>query len=687
MKGIEPPVAEQRDKVLSIHGDERQDEYYWIRDDSRQNPDVLNLLAAENAYTKAIMAHTENFQQTLFDEMSKRLPSVDRTVPVRNGNYVYYRDYQRGGEHPVYFRAPVDDLASSLVLLDVNKLSEGYDYYQIGNWNVSPSESLLAYAEDTVSRREYTLKIKDLKTGQLLADKFTRVAAGIAWSADSRTLFYVEKHPQTLLPFQVYRHVLGTPRSKDVLVYEESDPAFVTSVYETKSKQYVVISLESTESSEIRLIRSDDTRAEPTVFLSREDKHEYRIRHVDGMFYILTNWQAKNFRLMTVPDKFIGDKAYWKEIIPHRSNTLLQDAEIFSNYLVVNERINGLVRLRVILLHEDAGSDRLIDFPDPTYSVSLHSNPEISTDKLRYVYTSLTTPETVFEYDMKTGESTVLKRETVHGGFDAKRYTSKRVMFTARDGEQVPVSLVYKTSLFSKGTNPIYLYAYGSYGFSSEPSFLSKRLSLLDRGFVYAMIHVRGGDELGQQWYEDGKLLKKRNTFNDFIDGSKFLVAQGYADADNVFASGGSAGGLVMGVIANEAPHLFKGIIARVPFVDVITTMLDESIPLTSGEFSEWDNPKNREYYDYMLSYSPYDQVKKQHYPNILVTTGLYDSQVQYFEPVKWVSRLRRLKQDDNLLLIDINMHTGHGGASGRYDRHRLDALEYAFLLDLAGKS
>ena len=683
MSDLVPPVAQQHEKILSIHGQDRMDEYYWIRDDTRKDPDVLKLLAAENAYTKAVMAHSEQLQDDLFNEISNRLAADDRTVPVLTGNYLYFREYHEGGEYPVYVRARADSPDDEEVMLDANRLSEGHEFYQIGNWSVSPGEGLLAYAEDTLSRRKYTIRFKDLGTGDRLEDEIQNVASSIAWAADDRTVFYVDKDPVTLLPYRVYRHKIGVPRSEDVLVYEEMDDAFSTSVYTTRSRKYIVISLGSTDSSEIRLINADEPDSSPTVFLAREDDHEYWLRHIDGMFYIRTNWLAENFRLMKVEEDNIGDKSGWREVIPHRQDVLLQDVEIFNHHLVVVEQINGLPQLRIITL--DDGQDRIISFPDPAYTARLHSNPEVDTHLLRYVYSSLTTPESVFEFNMESGESELLKEERVLGGFDRTRYTSERRMFTARDGTSVPVSIVYRTDLFKKGKNPVYIYAYGSYGFSMNPSFLSKRLSLLDRGFVYAIVHVRGGEELGRHWYDDGKLLNKKNTFYDFIDGSKFLVEEGYADACNVFAAGASAGGLLMGVIANEAPELYKGIIADVPFVDVITTMLDESIPLTTGEFKEWGDPKIKQYYDYMLSYSPYDQVKAQNYPNMLVTTGLYDSQVQYFEPVKWVSRLRRVKQDDNLLLIDIDMDTGHGGASGRYERHRMDALEYAFILELSG--
>jgi len=495
MSDLVPPVAQQHEKILSIHGQDRMDEYYWIRDDTRKDPDVLKLLAAENAYTKAVMAHSEQLQDDLFNEISNRLAADDRTVPVLTGNYLYFREYHEGGEYPVYVRARADSPDDEEVMLDANRLSEGHEFYQIGNWSVSPGEGLLAYAEDTLSRRKYTIRFKDLGTGDRLEDEIQNVASSIAWAADDRTVFYVDKDPVTLLPYRVYRHKIGVPRSEDVLVYEEMDDAFSTSVYTTRSRKYIVISLGSTDSSEIRLINADEPDSSPTVFLAGEDDHEYWLRHIDGMFYIRTNWLAENFRLMKVEEDNIGDKSGWREVIPHRQDVLLQDVEIFNHHLVVVEQINGLPQLRIITL--DDGQDRIISFPDPAYTARLHSNPEVDTHLLRYVYSSLTTPESVFEFNMESGESELLKEERVLGGFDRTRYTSERRMFTARDGTSVPVSIVYRTDLFKKGKNPVYIYAYGSYGFSMNPSFLSKRLSLLDRGFVYAIVHVRGGRRTG----------------------------------------------------------------------------------------------------------------------------------------------------------------------------------------------
>ncbi len=684
MNHISPPSAERQEKILSIHGDQRRDEYFWIRDDTREDPRVLALLEEENTYTRRMLAHTERLQKILFEEISNRLVADDRTVPVSQGKYRYYREYREGGEYPVYLRVAKDPEGEPQVLLDANRLSTGHGYYRIGNWTVSPGENIIAWAEDTLSRREYTIRFRDLDTGTVLSDRIHKVSTSLAWASDNRTIFYVDKEPKTLRPYRVYRHVLGTPGDQDVLVHEERDGAFDTAVRLTRSKQYILVSLDSTDSSEVRLIPADEPESRPRVFLPREKNHEYRVRHANHEFYILTNWQAKNFRLMKVAEGKTDDPSLWQEVVAHRDDVLLQDFEVFDRFLVINEKKEGLARLRIIRLED--GTGELIQFHDPTYSARIHANPEVDSTRLRYAYSSLTTPDSIYEFDMETGETRLLKEEKVLGGFDRNRYVSDRVWFEARDGVRVPVSLVYRKDRFRKGGNPLYVYGYGSYGYGMSPSFQSRRLSLLDRGFVYAIIHVRGGDELGRQWYEDGKLLKKKNTFNDFIDGTRFLVAAGYGDADRVFAAGGSAGGLLMGVIANEAPDLYRGIIAHVPFVDVVTTMLDESIPLTSGEFDEWGDPRQKVYYDYMLSYSPYDQVKAQRYPAMLVTTGLYDSQVQYFEPVKWVSRLRYMKLDDNPLLIDIDMDSGHGGASGRYEQHRLDAMEYAFILDLVQK-
>ena len=681
--GITPPVARQVPETLSLHGQERQDEYYWLRDDSRSDPAVLALLAAENQYTDAVMAGSKALQDQLFSEITGRLTDDATTVPVQQGDYAYHREFRGGGEYPMYLRRKLAAAEQAQVILDVNTLAQGHEYYKVSNWSVSSGQNILAFTEDTVGRRQYTLRFKDLDTGVLLPDEIRGVSSSIAWAQDNRTLFYVKTDPQTLLPYQVYRHRLGTPSSSDQLVYEEADRSFLTTVYTTRSAEFVVLSLTSTDSSEIRLIDSQQPEHVPRMFLAREAGHRYRIRHVPGTFYVLSNWQAEDFQLFKVADSQLNNKALWQVVIQGRAAVKLLDAEVFNDYLVLSERQSGLPVLRIVPRAAEGSAGRIINFPDPTYTARLHSNPEVSATHLRYVYSSLTTPESVYDYDMHLGVSTLLQRDRVEGSFNPADYTSKRIMVKVRDNTLVPVSLVYRTDLFRLAANPLYLNAYGAYGFPSEPSFLSMRLSLLDRGFVYAIAHVRGGDELGRDWYEQGRLLHKRNTFQDFMDVTDGLVAQGYGAADKVFAMGGSAGGLLMGVIANEAPEKYLGIIAHVPFVDVVTTMADASVPLTVGEYGEWGNPQDLEYFNYMLSYSPYDQVRAQDYPNMYVTAGLYDSQVQYFEPLKWVSRLRRLKTDDRRLLLSVDMDSGHGGASARYERYQGDAREYAFVLGL----
>ncbi|MFT4719384.1 MAG: oligopeptidase B [Candidatus Azotimanducaceae bacterium] len=685
---VQAPTAEQKLKVLSTHDVARIDEFYWLRDDERKDPAVLALISAENQYTQSVMAHTTPLQNQLFTEITARFTEKDKTVPIFQGDYAYHREFQAGGEQPIYVRhklagAVLDEKTADEVMLDVNSLARGHEYYEVSNWSVSSGQNLLAFTEDTVGRRQYRLRFKDIDSGLFLADEIPGVASSIAWAQDNKTVFYVRLDPQTLLPYQVYRHVLGTDAATDQLVYEETDRSFYTAVSTTRSNAFIVINLSSTDSTEIRLIDSLQPDSAPLMFMARQANHQYRIRHVSGTFYILTNWQAINFRLMKVDEAQLNNQAAWQEVIGHRVNTLLQDTEVFNDYLVVSERREGLPVLRVIRRDNEAAPGRIIGFPDPTYTARLHSNPEVDSVKLRYVYSSLTTPESVYEYDMDLGTSVLLKRDRVEGDFTPQRYTSERIMIEARDQTQVPVSLVYRTDLFKPHENPLYLNAYGAYGFASDAEFQSIRLSLLDRGFVFAIVHVRGGDELGRNWYENGRLMNKRNTFWDFMDATDQLVDKGYGDQDQVFAMGGSAGGLLMGVLANEAPEKYLGIIAHVPFVDLVTTMLDESIPLTTGEFSEWGDPRELSYFNYMLSYSPYDQVKAQDYPNMFVTAGLHDSQVQYFEPLKWVSRLRKMKTDDNLVLLDVNMDSGHGGASGRYARYQTDALEYAFVLDL----
>lgn len=681
VREIDPPVAPVQQTILTNHGHDRVDEYYWIRDDSRKDERVLSLLEAENAYTRAVMSDVSSLQASLLNELSSRLPTADRSVPIQRGDYLYFQEFLKGRQYPIYKRRTIFE-EEETILLDANALANGKTYYDVGNFSVSPDHSLLAFAEDDVSRGVYHIRFKYIDKDEYLPDEISGVSPAMAWAADNKTIFYSRKDPDTLLPDRIFRHELG--KKADTLVFEEADDAFYTSVYASRSNRYIVIANSSAGSSEMLLVDAFHPTSSPRVFLPRESGHEYRIRHHGNYFYVLSNWRAKNFRLMRVAEDEIGTRDHWEEVVAHQEGVLLEDFEIFDDYLVLAERSQGLTRIRVI--ETASGAERFIRFGDPAYSVRIHANPSPETSVLRYSYTSLSTPFSVFEYDMSLDRSSLRKTTNVVGEFDSSDYDTERFFFEARDGTEVPVSLVYRRDKFTPGSNPAYLYGYGAYGHSTAPAFQAKRLSLLDRGFVIAIVHVRGGREMGNHWYEQGRLLRKKNTFYDFIDGTRALIDRDYVDRANIFAVGASAGGLLMGVVANEAPEMYRGVIAHVPFVDVLTTMLDESIPLTSGEYTEWGDPQVKEFYEYMLSYSPYDQVRRQAYPNMLVTTGLYDSQVQYFEPVKWVSRLRRLKEDDNLLLLDVDMDTGHAGASDRYVRYRRDALEYAFILNLAGR-
>ena len=678
-----PPVAKRVPVKLTLHGQTRIDNYYWIRDDSRSNPAVLKLLNAENKYTREVMAPTKSLQDTLFSEIAGRLQDSDRTVPVREGNYLYHREFRPGHQYPIYIRRQDLPGAPSEVMLDVNVLSIGHDYYQVGNWSVSPNNNMLAFAEDSIGRREYAIRFKNLANGKYLQDEITGAGSDLAWANDNRTLFYLRKDPETLRPWEVYRHVLGTGPGRDQLVYAEKDPAFYMSLYATSDNDYIVIRLNSTDSTEIRLVDANHPSRTPKLFLAREPHLQYEIRHVPGWFYVITNWKAKNFRLMKTPEESPGDKQKWQQVVPGRKHVLLEDVEVFSNYIALQEASGGLTHIRVI--DRDTGTSRSLQFADPTYTARLFSNPDHQSTRLRYVYSSLTTPESVYEYDMAKHTTKLLKRQVVGGGFEPGNYVSRRLFVPARDGAQVPVSLVYRKKLFRHGKNPVLVTAYGAYGIPDEPTFRAARLSLLDRGFVFAIIHVRGGNEMGQGWYAEGRLLNKENTFHDFIDATKGLLRKGFGKEGEVFASGASAGGLIMGVIANQAPRLYRGIIARVPFVDLVTTMADPSIPLTSGEFREWGNPRKRKDYDYMLRYSPYDQVRSQTYPAMFITAALYDSQVQYYGPVKWAEKLRHFNTGPNRVLVHIEMDNGHSGASSRYDRYRLQALEFAFILHLLG--
>ncbi|MEZ4998681.1 MAG: S9 family peptidase [Bacteroidales bacterium] len=687
----QPPVAEKIPYVVESNGNERVDNYFWMRlSDEQKNaetPDsqtvkVLAYLNAENDYADAVMKHTEAFQQKLFEELTGRIKQDDETVPYLDNGYWYNTKYFPGKEYPVLYRRK-DGTDQPSVMLDVNLLAEGHDYTGVGGAAVSPDNNLLAYGIDHVSRRQYTLQVKDLNTGELLPDNIINATGQSVWANDNKTLFYVSKDPETLRAATVMMHVLGTPSSEDKVVYNEDDETFAVSLGKTKSKKYITIVSDQTLTTEVRLIDAANPAAGAKVFEPRKVDHLYSVEHLNGTFYIHTNADgAKNFKLMSCPENKTG-MANWKEVIPHRPDVLLESFEVFDNYLVADERIKGLTNLRIISLAD--WSEHFLDFGEETYTAGISVNPSANTTLLRYSYSSLTTPNSVYDYDMASRAKTLLKQDSVLGGFDKENYESKRLWATAGDGTQVPISLVYRKGFAQDGNAPLLLYAYGSYGSSTDPSFRSTIVSLLDRGFAYAIAHIRGGSEMGRQWYEDGKLLKKINTFTDFNDCARFLINEKYTSPDNLYAMGGSAGGLLMGAIVNMEPELYNGVIAAVPFVDVVSTMLDASIPLTTFEWDEWGDPRKQEYYDYMLSYSPYDQVKAQAYPNMLVTTGYWDSQVQYWEPAKWVAKLRDMKTDDNILIMDVNMTAGHGGASGRFERLKTTALQYAFMLDLEG--
>ncbi len=677
---VKPPVAKKEAKELSIHGDTRMDNYYWLN--NREDQAVIDYLNAENDYTATMTEHLDELQNDLFEEMKSRIKEDDTSVPYEKNGYFYQTRYEEGKEYPIYARRKDTLEAAEEIMLNVNELAEKYDYYNVGGWTVSPNNQLLAYGEDTLSRRIYKLRFKNLETGEMLPDEIPNTTGGAVWANDNKTVFYVTKEEGTLRSYKVFRHVLGTPIEEDVEVWHEEDNTFLCSAYKTKSNKYIVIGSYQTLSQEYRVLDADNPSGNFSVIQPRERNLEYNIAHFKDRFYIRTNLDAKNFRLMSTPEN-ATTKDNWTEVIPHRTDVLLESMDIFKDYLVLSERKNGITQLRV---RPWEGEEHYIAFEEEAYVTSTTTNPQFDTEVLRFGYTSMTTPMSVFDYNMKTKERKLLKEQEVVGTFDKNDYQSERVMVKARDGKEVPVSIVYKKGFKKDGSQPLLLYAYGSYGNSMDPYFSSVRLSLLDRGFAYAIAHIRGGEEMGRAWYEDGKLLNKKNTFKDFIDCGQYLVDNKYTNSDQLFAMGGSAGGLLMGAVVNMKPELWKGVVAAVPFVDVVTTMLDESIPLTTFEYDEWGNPNDKTYYDYMLSYSPYDNVEAKAYPAMLVTTGLHDSQVQYWEPAKWVAKLREVKTDNEPLLLKTNMDAGHGGQSGRFRRLKETALEYAFFLDLAGK-
>jgi oligopeptidase B len=627
------------------------------------------------------MAHTKDLQETLFEEMKGRIKQDDSSVPYKLDDYWYYTRFEEGKEYPLYCRKKGTLEAEEELMLNANELAQGHEYFHVRGVEVSSGQDILAYAFDTVGRRIYTIQFKNLTTGETLGDEIPGVTGNLAWANDNKTLFYSKQDPTTLRWEKIYRHVLGTSPADDKLVYEESDETFSVFVFKTKSKAYLMIASEQTLSTEYLFLDANDPTGAFRVIQPREHKHEYSVDHYGDHFYIRTNWKAQNFRLTRTPIRATA-KEHWQEVIPHRHDVLLQEFEIFKDHLVVSERKSGLIEMRV--MPWDSSEEHYLDFEEPAYLASFGKNPEFDTRVLRYVYTSMTTPPSTYDYNMVTQEKELLKQEEVLGGFDRADYVTERLYAPARDGVKVPVSVVYRKDTSIDGRAPLLLYAYGSYGSSLNASFNSSRLSLLDRGFVYAIAHVRGGQEMGRQWYEEGRLEKKKNTFTDFIDCAEYLIARKYADPERTFALGGSAGGLLMGAVVNMRPNLFKGLVVHVPFVDALTTMLDESIPLTTSEYDEWGDPNKKKYYDYILSYSPYDNVEAKDYPHLLVTTGLHDSQVQYWEPAKWVAKLRAVKTDKNRLILKTNMEAGHSGASGRFKRYRETALDYAFLLDLA---
>jgi oligopeptidase B len=677
---MNPPIAEKNPKELTIHGDTRIDNYYWLRE--RENPEVIAYLNEENAYREAVMKETEELQENLYEEIVGRIKQDDQSVPYLKNGYYYYTRYEEGKEYPIYCRKPGSLEAEEEIMLNVNEMAEGHTYYAVSGLSISTNNRYLSFGVDTVSRRKYTIFVKDLTTGQVLDDQIPVTTGGSTWANDNKTLFYTRKDEQTLRSKAIHKHILGTPASDDQLVYSEDDETFSTYVYKTKSEQYIVIASGSTMTNEYRVLNADRPEGELTVIQPRIRGLEYSISHFGDYFYIVTNLDARNFRLMKTPvDK--TTKENWTEVIAHRSDVMLEGIDIFSNFMVVDERKDGLNHLRIINMKE--GSEHYIDFWEEVYTAGVSYNPEFDTETLRFYYTSLTTPASTFDYNMVTREKELLKQQEVLGDFDPENYQAKRIFATASDGKKIPMSVVYRKGTELNGENPTLIYGYGSYGSTMDPGFSSVRLSLLDRGFVYAIAHIRGGQIYGREWYEDGKLLKKMNTFTDFNSCSEELINSGYTNPDKLYAMGGSAGGLLMGAVINLRPELYNGVIAAVPFVDVVTTMLDETIPLTTSEYDEWGNPNDKVYYEYMLSYSPYDQVEEKEYPHLLVTTGLHDSQVQYWEPSKWVAKLRDMKTDDNLLLMYCNMDTGHGGASGRFERFRETAMEYAFLLMLEG--
>ncbi|WP_372858132.1 S9 family peptidase [Pseudoalteromonas sp.] len=676
------PIAKKQPHALTTHAKTRSDDYYWMRDDERQNAEILAHLAQENAYCDEQLAAIKPLQNTLFEELKGRIVKDDNTVPVKDGQYWYHSEVRGDDEYARHYRSRSMAMADKELLLDVNELANGYEFYELGEVALSPNEQLMAYSEDTDGRRIYTVRFKDLNSNKMLDDILENTEGQVVWANDNKTVFYVKKDLKTLLGYQVFRHELGTEQHQDVLVYEEQDSSFFMGLGKSRDESLIIIDLASTETNDMWILDANQPQGEFTALMPREEGHEFDIDKLGDTFYIVTNWQAKNFRLMVATSNTIADKSQWQTHTPHRETVLLEGVELFNDFLVLSEREQGQARFVVV----NKNAERMnLEFDDPCYYAAIAMNPEPNVAHARIYYSSLTTPGSLYNVDLTTGEKTLLKQQKVLGDFNAGDYQSERLMVSARDGVKVPVSLVYRKDSFKKdGSNPLFQYGYGAYGITIDPSFSSTSLSLLDRGFVYAIAHVRGSEMLGRSWYEHGKKQHKQNSFNDFIDITKSLTEQGYADKNKVFASGGSAGGLLMGAVANQAPELYCGMGCHVPFLDVLTTMLDESIPLTTNEYDEWGNPNDPDFYDIIKAYSPYDNISAQHYPNILVTTGFHDSQVQYWEPMKWVAKMREYKTDDNILVFKTDMDAGHGGASGRFKSLEEKALEMAFFIALS---
>ncbi len=674
-----PPIAAQQSQVLLLHGDDRVDPYFWLR--HRDDPNTIAYLNAENDYTEAMMAHTEALQTTLYDEILARIQETDLSVPYRKGDYYYYARTETGKAYPIYCRKAGALDAPEELLLDQNTLAEGYDFFDLGLLAVSPNHQILAYAVDTSGSERYTLLFLNLTTGQLYPETILETGYGFAWGNDNQTVFYTLVD-EANRPFKLLRHQLGSAVSDDELVYHEADDSYYLSVGKTRSDAYILLELQSKITSEIHYLDANQPEGKFQVIQPRSSGVEYQVEHHSDSFYIVTNDEALNFKLMQTPVT-APTKDHWRLVIPHRDAVLLEGVSAFAKHLVIYEREAGLPTVRVRQFAN--GEEHYIDFPDPTYDVDEGSNPEFDTDTLRFNYASLVTPRSVFDYNLETQVRELKKETPVLGGYDRTQYTSERLMATATDGSQVPISIVYKKGMAKDGKNPLLLTGYGSYGFSYPATFSSTRLSLLERGVVVAIAHIRGGSEMGRQWYEDGKFLNKKNTFTDFIACGEHLIAQGWTAAEHLAILGGSAGGLLMGVVMNLRPDLCKAVVAHVPFVDVVTTILDDHLPLSVIEREEWGDPNDLTFYDYMKSYSPYDNVEAKAYPNVLITAGLNDSRVAYWEPAKWTAKLRSLKTDDNRLLLKTNMGAGHGGASGRYDSLRETAFEYAFLFDQWG--